>query len=243
MASDPVLPGGGVLPRRRWLVVGSYPPMAGRAADATVAAQRRIWAAGEDAVVASPRVGAAHLVGRVAGVAAGHRLNQLRVGAQASAVVLCIEPGMPWPLDADHRWADRIGRELARAMSRFARAEVVVTAPDGDLRIPLGALRPLWPLVARVIADSDATAAALKAAGAPGVEVIVPDPYSKAPSGASPIPGTTVLGPVDVTPRERPRQVISIVARRVLGRHAPAVRARVATAVHAVNRRRPGGGR
>lgn len=43
--------------------------------------------------------------------------------------------------------------------------------------------------------------------------------------GASPPPGATVFGPAEVTAKERPRQLLSIAARRVLGPRAPQVRA------------------
>ena len=94
-------PHGGKLARRfmtarRALVVGSYPPVPGAAAAATVAAVRRAWDAGVEVVVVSPRPSAAPFVVPVAGTALGRELAKLRVAHACNEVVLCVEPGWPF---------------------------------------------------------------------------------------------------------------------------------------------------
>jgi hypothetical protein len=89
---------------RTCLVVGSYPPVPGPAAAATVAAVRRAWASGHEVVVVSPRPSAAQLVMAAAGADVGRALSRLRPVVAAGPgschggrqVVLCLEPG--WPL-------------------------------------------------------------------------------------------------------------------------------------------------
>jgi hypothetical protein len=99
------------------VVVGSYPPVPGLAAAATVAAVRRAWhrndgAAGCEVVVVSPRPSAAQLVMAATGAAVGPALSRLRPsvasgrGSSPTAqgrqeVVLCLEPG--WPFGRGHR--------------------------------------------------------------------------------------------------------------------------------------------
>ncbi len=109
---------------RRALVVGSYPPVPGAAAAATVAAVRRAWDAGVEVVVVSPRPSAASFVVPVAGTALGRELAKLRLAHACNEVVLCVEPG--WPFGA-RRNATRTARALAHALRGFERAELVVT--------------------------------------------------------------------------------------------------------------------
>ncbi|HET9058568.1 MAG TPA: hypothetical protein VFN61_01505 [Acidimicrobiales bacterium] len=74
------------------LVVGSYPPVPGAAAEATFAAVKQLWAQGHEVEVASPRPSAAH-----------HRawpfvdLEDLLHRSGAERLILCIEPGWPLP--------------------------------------------------------------------------------------------------------------------------------------------------
>ncbi len=118
---------------RRTLVVGSYPPIPGAPAAATVAAVRRAWDAGTEVVVASPRPSAAPFVVPLAGPAFGRELAKLRVAHSCDELVLCLEPG--WPFARSSRvWSSpaRTARSLAHALSGFERAEIVVT---GDLGV------------------------------------------------------------------------------------------------------------
>jgi len=231
---------------RRCLVVGSYPPVPGPAAAATVAAVRRAWARGQEVVVVSPRPSAAPLVMPVAGAGVGRALARLRrqaegrqsrgpglpSGCSFSEVVLCLEPG--WPLGQGRRPGpglpapravlERAGRSLAAALSGFAGAELVVT---GDLGVPDDVLALLWPAVQCVTANSDEVAAALRRAGAPAVSVA--EPYAGAGLGAGPVPGrggvVNPLEPAEWLLLARGRRLVGRAARKVLGPRAPAVRA------------------
>ncbi len=229
---------------RTCLIAGTYPPVPGPQAAATVAAVRRAWAAGQEVVVASPRPSAAPLVMPVAGTEVGRALARLRrqpgssvaAGAAPDAggldeVVVCLEPG--WPLGRGHRTGrgrplspEQLGlaaRSLAAALSEFERAELVVT---GELGVPDDVLACLWPPVNRVTASSEEVATALRRARAPAVTVV--EPYSGA---GLPVPGEE--WPLSVNPLEpadwllvaRGRRLIGSVARKVLGPRAPAVRA------------------
>ena len=175
------------------LVAGSYPPLPGAPAAATVAAVRRAWAQGRDVVVVSPRVSAAPEVAPLAGRAAGGVLARLQREHGCAEVVVCMEPGLPFrsrdggggavgSLLGDLR-AGRAARRLARVLASFESAEVVVT---GDLGVPDRVLALLWPAVNLVTAGSEETARALRAAGAPFVRVV--EPFAGAglrPPGAS----------------------------------------------------------
>jgi hypothetical protein len=243
------------------LVTGSYPPVPGAPAAATVAAVRRAWAQGREVVVVSPRVSAAPEVAPLAGLAAGRVLARLRREHGCPEVVVCMEPGLPFPLldgaggaaarlrrPLRHLLAARAARRLAGVLAGFESAEVVVT---GDLAVPGRVLALLWPAVNLVTAGSEETARALRAAGAPFVRVV--EPFAGAglapplagpapPRAGVPLPGggvlaTTVqpapprgsalvtpLGPADVLLRQRARRLAGAVARKVLGRRAPALR-------------------
>jgi hypothetical protein len=132
-------------------------------------------------------------------------------------------------------------RWLARVLAGFESAEVVVT---GDLAVPGRVLAVLWPAVNLVTAGSEETARALRATGAPFVRVIEPFAGAglAAPSAAAARPGTpapatafrppstgssalvTPHGPAELLLRRRARRLAGAVARRILGRRAPAVR-------------------
>ncbi len=229
---------------RTCLIAGTYPPVPGPQAAATVAAVRRAWAAGHEVVVASPRPSAAPLVMPVAGTEVGRALTRLRrqagstgaAGAGPDAggfdeVVVCLEPG--WPLGRGHRPVrgrplspEQLGlaaRSLAAALSEFERAELVVT---GELGVPGDVLACLWATVDRITASSEEVATALRRAGAPAVTVV--EPYSGAglpvPVEGWPLP-VNPLEPADWLLVARGRRLIGSVARKVLGPRAPAVRA------------------
>jgi hypothetical protein len=210
---------------RSVLVVGSYPPVPGAPAAATVAAVRRAWAGGAEVVVVSPRPSAAAFVVPLGGPAFSRELAKLRLAHVCNEVVLCLEPG--WPFAGSARAgssAARTAQALAQALSGFERAELVVT---GELALAPEVLAPLWPVVEQVTASSEEAASQLRAAGGPVVRTV--DPF--AGSGLRPrdddAGGPQLVGPLE--PAEllvvaRGRRALGLVARRLLGRHAPAVR-------------------
>lgn len=220
---------------RTCLVAGSYPPAPGPAAAATVAAVRRAWAGGLDVVVASPRPSAAPLVMAVSGAAVGRALDKL---PRFDVVVVCLEPG--WPLGRGRSGRpvpraelERAARSLAASLSRFERAELVVT---GDLGVSAGVLALLWPPVQKVTASSEAVATFLRAAGAPGVSVA--EPYAFA--GAALMPAAVnPLEPGELLLVARGRRLVGSAARKVLGRRAPAVRAYLQRALSEVRKAAP----
>lgn len=240
----------------RCLVVGSYPPVPGAPAAATVAAVRRAWAEGAEVVVASPRPSAAPIVLDVAPSARGLGRRLLVIGRQSGCrrVVVCLEPG--WPLSGAR--AERTARDLRRVMSLFEQAEVVVTGPVPDFGPVLVPLAMLWPVVRRVTAGSDELAEVLAATGAPGVTTVDPfagaglePPVEGSPEGRSRSRAAVgPLEPVDWLLAARARRLAGRTARRLLGRRAPAVRAylggaqqRLARAVRSgVGRLRQSGG-
>ncbi len=204
------------------LVVGSYPPVPGPPAAATVAAVRRAWAAGREVVVVSPRPSAAPLVLKATG-ARGIAREVVRLGRQngCDEVVLCLEPG--WPL---RRRSGSGGRSLAAALSLFGHAEVVVTGgTSGEVSAYGGAHASLWRAAAAVTASSEEVAAFLRAAGAPAVEVY--GPFEGAGRHGPCFPAGTVhpLEHGELLLRVRARRLLGALARKLLGRRAPAVRA------------------
>ncbi|HUC14688.1 MAG TPA: hypothetical protein VMS00_09580 [Acidimicrobiales bacterium] len=207
-------------PWRRALVVGSYPPVPGAPAAATVAAVRRAWDAGAEVVVVSPRPSAAPFVVPFAGPAVARELAKLRVAHACNEVVLCLEPG--WPFGA--RNAARTARALARALSGFETAEIVVT---GELGLGRDVLAMLWPLVEPVTASSEEAARGLREAGTPAVRTVDPSAGSGLRRVSDDVGNPGPVGPLE--PAEllvvaRGRRFLGLAARRLLGEHAPAVR-------------------
>ncbi len=200
----------------RCLVVGSYPPVPGPAAAATVAAVRRSWAAGLDVVVVSPRPSAAPLVLRAAGARGiGREVARLGRHLACDRVVMCVVPGWPTP--------GRTGsgpRSLAAALSSFRHAEVVVTGAGGG---PWSLWAPLWGAAELVTAGSEETGASVRAAGAPAVRVC--EPYEGAHLRPFPVGAVSPLEHGELLLRVRGRRFLGALARRALGRREPAVRA------------------
>lgn len=225
---------------RRFLVAGSYPPLPGEASAATLGAVRRAWQGGAGAVVvASPRPSAAHHV-LSGGKSLGRQLTALRRREACDAVVLCVQPGWPvWPRRGGSR---RAARGLANSLLGFAHAEAVVTGTPSDLGPELDALGPVWPAVHRLTASNDQLGAELvaratSAGRAVTVEVIEPSGSVTAAAsadGASPPPGP--LEPGELLLATRARRALGRAFRKVLGRHAPAVRVYVEKQLR---RRRP----
>ncbi len=219
-------------PGLRRLVLGSYPPVPGEAAAATLAAVGRAWRDGREVVVVSPRVSAAHEVARLAGLGAARAVKRLAGAYGCSEVVLCLEPGMPFSGRRPGGWrARRSSRRLAGVLRSFQGAELVVT---GDLGLPAKVLSPLWAAATTVTASSEAVARSAKATGAGGARIL--DPYSgcggdltwcSTPMQAAVSP----FEPGDLLLRRRLRRLLGTVGRKLLGRRAPAVRARLARLV------------
>jgi len=222
------------LPVRR-LVVGSYPPVPGEPAAATLAAVRRAWAEGREVVVASPRPSAAPVVARLAGPSAGRSLRRLTRAHTCQEVVFCLEPGMPFL--ARRRGARRTARRLAHALGSFSNVELVVT---GELGVPGSVLAALWPVARTVIASSEAIAKELKSSGAPAVRVVearsAGSPVSVLASEARSAKGSVgvllhgsvgAFEPGDLLLRRRFLRLLGAISRKVLGRRAPAFRARL----------------
>jgi glycosyltransferase involved in cell wall biosynthesis len=221
-------------PAARRLVVGSYPPVPGEAAAATLAAVRRAWNENREVVVASPRPSAASVVARLAGAGAARAVRGTARAHGCSEVVFCLEPGMPF---SDRRraggWRDRrAARRLAGVLQGFQAAELVVT---GDLGLPAKVLAPLWAVTNAVTASSEAAARLAKATGAGDVRVV--DPYTgwgAAAATARSLPAIATVSPFepgDLLLRRRLLRLMGAAARRLLGRRAPAVRARLARLV------------
>jgi hypothetical protein len=244
---------------RRCLVVGSYPPVPGAAAAATVAAVQRAWATGAEVVVASPRPSAAPYVLTRYGPALGRELAALRRCLGCDEVVLCLEPG--WPLTAAGAGPmGRTARALAGALLGAVRTELVITGPPSAWVPALPALATLAPAVTVVTAGSEGLAAALVAAlpvtgppvrALPATRPREPAPPATDPSGRPPAasgPGVPTLppgpGPAGATvgplePGElslatRSRRLAGRAARGLLGPSEPAVHAYVARLVRPV---------
>jgi hypothetical protein len=216
---------------RKCLVVGSYPPVPGPGAAATVGAVRRAWDRGKEVVVVSPRPSAANAVMPAVGAAVGRDLSSWRRHdshgdtreVEYDEVVLCIEPGWPFPR-GDRAGHERVARSLARALAGFERAELVVT---GDLEVANAVLAMLWPAVQRVTAGSDDVGARLQAAEAPGLVVV--EPFAGAWLRATPrSPGkVSPIEPAELLLVVRSRRLIGRVARRVLGSREAAARSKL----------------
>ena len=112
---------------RRVLVVGSYPPVPGAPAAATVAAVRRAWDGGAEVVVVSPRPSAAPFVVPLAGPALGRELAKLRLAHACNEVVLCLEPGWPFAGVEQGRMPPTPRERSPRLLAASSRAEIVVT--------------------------------------------------------------------------------------------------------------------
>jgi hypothetical protein len=222
----------------RCLVVGSYPPVPGTPAAATVAAVQRTWAAGAEVVVASPRPSAAAHVVLRHGPALGRELAALRRRLGCDDVVICMEPG--WPLTgAGPGLSARTTEALAGALLGTRRAELVITGSPAQWAPSLPALAPLWPAVTVVTTSSEALAAAVEAAVAGAGPRVRALPPGHAPDGAGVASRVQALPPgyaqdgAGVGPLEpgellwatRARRLAGRVARRALGRREPVVHA------------------
>jgi hypothetical protein len=208
------------------LVVGSYPPVPGAAAAATVAAVCRGWDEGREVEVVSPRPSAAHRTARLRGIRAARELAQLRQHAEAHEVVLSMERGMtftPGGNSVRHRVE---ASALARALAGYSRVTVLMTS---DIDVSGEALAILWPRVDRVVTVSREERDRLTSRLRVPARLISVDPDSRfAPALRwEPEDAVTPYGPPDWERSEQPRRIASLTARKVLGRHTDAVRARL----------------
>ncbi len=220
----------------RWcLVVGSYPPVPGPASAATVAAVERAWAAGYEVRVISPRPSAAARVLAFDGPGLGAELERRCRTGSYRRVVVCAEPGWPFPAEPGLLSGPRrTARRLARALATVREAELVLTGPVAAMHQVVLALPLLWPSVGTVSASTPALAAAA-AATVPEAAVSVAAPSTRrlpldglvgAATGLSAWPG--VVGPMEPGQRSqmaRARRLAGRTARTLLGRYEPAVRA------------------
>jgi hypothetical protein len=205
-------------PQPEILVIGSFPPVAGPAAAASLDAMRRAWDSGDEVVTASLRAGAADLVARVAGPAAGWYLERARKAAgEVPRLVLGLEPGQ---LSADTpaggaRKVLEMAKSvvsvmgLVRALDRFDQVTVLLAGPLG---LPAPLLKLLWRHVSTVVVPvgSDDLATSQRV---PASLVVAVPAYPVAPS----VPGVTAVGPREVLPRDVPVVALGILGRRLLG--------------------------
>lgn len=147
----------------RVLVVGSYPPIPVAGTPVTVAEVRRVWAAGDEVVVVSPRLSAAHLAVPVAGPLAGRRLDNVRRHTATRRLVLVVEPGFPLPTDA--RLQVPSAALLRQALRRFEHVRLVRA---GSLD---GVSSKAWNLLA---AAADEVTSAEAGPATPGVTPLGP---------------------------------------------------------------------
>jgi hypothetical protein len=110
-------------------------------------------------------------------------------------------------------------------MSSFRYVEVVVTGAGADASEDWDLLGPVWSAAASVTAGSEELASLLRAAGAAPVEVC--DPFEGAGLHRSSLLAGTVhpLEHGELMARVRARRLLGTLARKLLGRRAPAVRA------------------
>jgi hypothetical protein len=234
----------------RVLVVGSYPPVPGAGSAATVAAVRRALADGDQVEVVSPRPSAAHRTARIKGGLAGWVIAREGRRARASALVLCVEPGMPIPSPKNPRRRRHQAFLLACGFRAFERVTLVIAGDTTDATA-IGVLCRFAHEV--VVADQGSRLAVVQDLGLPDGVVRVdgrfwegrsptPSPYgtvgedvppqvairrqaAQLRRAGEPTPNVTPYGPPDWAWYEQPRRVVGLVGRRLLGRHADPVRA------------------
>lgn len=123
----------------RVLVAGTYPPVPGPASQATLDAVRAAVAGGAEVEVVSWRPSAAHHVGTLGGAGGAFTLERLRRRRAMDQLVLCTEPGLPFPQGAGRLRNALTTLCLRAVLRRFDTVELVV---DGELDMagPMAAL-------------------------------------------------------------------------------------------------------
>ena len=213
---------------RRCLVLGSYPPIPGDPAAATVAAVRRAWAAGAEVVVASPRPSAAPLVLLRHGRALAREISRLRQENGCGEIVLCLEP--EWPFVSRTARAPAAAA-LAKTLGQAARSEVVVTGDAGQWAARLDDLAPIWPAADVVTVSSEPLARLLR----PRVAALQVR-EAGVPAGLAGFRGVSPLEPGELLAATRARRFAGRTARAILGAKEPLVRAKLAETLRAVVR-------
>ena len=215
------------------LVAGSYPPIPGPAAAATLAAVREALNAGDEVEVVSPRASAAERRAVLRGWRAAAALA--RLSRRRERLVLVVEPGMPF-VDESDRGAAAALALVAR--HRYRAFDVWLVQPD---LVPVQPLRALWPAAGRIVVATEADRqTAVRRLGVPQAQIVIdPAALPRASLAAVDASAVTPIGPRDWTRREQPRRIASLIIRGVLGTRTDAVRARVLRAVNAA-RRAPG---
>jgi hypothetical protein len=225
-------------------VVGSFPPVTGPAASASIAAVRRAWAAGDEVVTASLRPGAADTVARVSGPAAGFRLERARVSAGGPRRLVLVlenaqltgghaEKGTSWVhrSTAGLRVAASIAG-LVRTLDHFDDVTVVLSSA---LDVPKLVLAVLWRHVDSVFV-SPGTERFAQRSRVPAGLVSITESYPLLDA----TPGVTTLGPPEILPelwlRESSVRLVVIVLRRLLGRHYVPIRLRAGDAARLLRR-------
>lgn len=146
----------------RTLVAGSYPPVPGPAAAATLQAVRDELASGVEVDVLSPRPGAAHHHADLRGWRGARALARQQRISGADTLVLCVEPGVPFS-EGLPPWRVRVEAALVVALTRRFR-RLVILAPTG-LDPGGDAARSLWARADLVVVPEDRRAATAATAG------------------------------------------------------------------------------
>jgi hypothetical protein len=145
------------------MVVGSYPPIPVAGAPVTISEVRRVWDAGDEAVVVSPRLSAAHLAVPIFGPLAGRRLANAGRVTGASRLVMVVEDGFPLRGPEAVQMVSALG--LARAMKGFGHVRLVRAAPAA------GVSRRAWAVLAAAAGE---VVAQTGGGTAPGVTPVGP---------------------------------------------------------------------
>jgi hypothetical protein len=223
-------------------VAGSYPPVPGRAASLTMAAVRHALCGGAEVVVVSPRPSAAHLHAAITGARAAWTLHRLGRSVRADALVLCLEPGVPFQPGARRLRTQLEATLLVAALRRFRSVTLLIC---GELGVDATALRALWAVAQEVVVSSEQERdLVIRALGVPSSlvvvkpvggrergEILVAPARGDEPCGARSV---TVAGPHEWVRGERTRNLANLAeqaasraehdaaraARLVLGDHA-----------------------
>ncbi|HUC36047.1 MAG TPA: hypothetical protein VMR97_02865 [Acidimicrobiales bacterium] len=221
------------------VVAGSYPPVPGRAAAATLAAVGRTLARSEGVVVVSPRPSAAHLHASMTGIGAARTLWRLGSSTGADQVVLCLEEGVPFP-GGSRPWRTRAEASLVRAALRRYRKVTLLLGSRPDLvAFELRCLRRAAHEV--VVASEEERALVAEVAGVPEALVAVEVLPAHARGGIrEPATLVTPLGPRETDPRERDRLLAVRIERAAYhAEHAAARAAHLVMGDHAHRLGRP----
>ena len=211
------------------LVVGSYPPVPSPASVATVAAVRRGWDEGREVEVVSPRPSAADQSARLVGFRAAWTLNQLRRTKRPDEVWLSLEEGMPLTARANRCRHRAEATAVAWVLKGYPRVVVLATS---DMEVRSSSLAPLWRQVDGVVTPSEGEGRRLSARlGVPPRLIQVDPSWVPEDRTVPPWPRGVITpsGPREWEWSERLRHLAGPMARRLLGHHYDAVRARTSS--------------